>query len=79
MSQLKTMESLLLFSPQAFKISYKIIRAPIAQRIEHRSSDLAKGIPTSYFTFKLELLCQFPKTYFVRKIPFGDNPFRSVC
>jgi hypothetical protein len=52
--------------------------APIAQRTEHGSSDLALGVPNRYFTFKLELLYKLLKTCFVRKVPTGNNPFNYV-
>jgi len=30
-------------------------------------------ISNSGFTFKLELLCQLPKSCFIARVPFGDN------
>ena len=36
--------------------THPIKKAPIAQRIEHRSSDLALGVPNSGFTFRTEFL-----------------------
>lgn len=36
------------------------------------------SVPMSHFTFKLERLCQLPKTPFEAIIPTGDNPLQSV-
>ena len=59
-------------------LCYNSFGAPIAQRIEHRSSDLALSVPKSHFTFKLELMYRLVENRFERKVPTGDNPFYSV-
>ena len=54
------------------------MRAPIAQRTEHRSSDLLADVQTRDFAFKLELLCYLPETCFEYKIITSYMPFHSV-
>jgi hypothetical protein len=43
-----------------------------------RIPDLSAVVPNSHFTFKLERLYQLLKTWLVRGMASGNNPFRSV-
>jgi hypothetical protein len=59
--------------------THPISPAPIAQRTEHRSSDLKPDIPSGAVSFKLELLCQLPEPRFEAEVPFGDVLSFLVC
>jgi len=43
-----------------------------------RSRNFLSHVTKGHFTCKLELLCQLPKNWFTRRIPFGNNPFHLV-
>ena len=53
-------------------LSTRILVAPIAQRTEHRSSELKPGMPIGAVRYELELLCQLPRPCFEARVPFGD-------
>ena len=40
--------------------------------VEQRSPNSRLGMPIGAVRYKIELLCQLPKTRFEAKVPFGD-------
>ena len=58
--------------------THPTLSAPIAQRTEHRSSDLAFDIPKSHVTHKIDLPCPLPKPHFEARVTFGNNPSQTI-
>jgi len=51
---------------------------PLAQLEEQLTLNSRPGMPMSGFRYKLELLCQLPKSHFVSRVMFGANPSQTI-
>ena len=51
--------------------SYNIFSAEVAQSVEQRTENSRLGMPIGVVKYKIEPLCQLPRTRFEANVPFG--------
>ena len=45
---------------------------------EHRSSDSRSVVPKGHFMYEIEQLCEPSEIHFIREVPAGNNPSKTV-